>query len=46
MIALAEDGRLEEAIALGQKLVKKDPCNQNYSNYAELLKRRGIWQTH
>lgn len=41
MIALAEDGRLEEAIALGQKLVKEDPCNQNYSNYAELLKRRG-----
>lgn len=41
MVALAENGKLEEALALGQKLIKEDPCNQNYSNYAELLKRQG-----
>lgn len=41
MIALAENGELQEAIALGQRLIKEDPCNQNYSNYAELLKRQG-----
>lgn len=41
MIALAENGKLEEAANLGHKLVTEDPCNQNYSNYAEVLKRKG-----
>ena len=41
MAALSENQKLEEALNLGRTLVIEDPCNQNYSNYAELLKRQG-----
>lgn len=38
-IALMESSHFEEAEALIIDLIKRNPCNQNFSNYAELLKR-------
>lgn len=38
-IALMESSHYEEAETLIIDLIKRNPCNQNFSNYAELLKR-------
>lgn len=43
-IALMESGRYEEAENLMLDLINRNPCNQNFSNYAELLKRLGRYE--
>ncbi|WP_310443548.1 SEC-C metal-binding domain-containing protein [Tissierella sp.] len=43
-IALMETERFEEAEELMRNLIHENPCNQNFSNYAELLKRRGNFE--
>lgn len=39
-----ENEHFEEAEELVLDLIKKNPCNQNFSNYAELLKRQGHFE--
>jgi tetratricopeptide (TPR) repeat protein len=43
-IALMENEYFEEAEKLILDLIKRNPCNQNFSNYAELLKRQGRFE--
>lgn len=43
-IALMENEHFEEAEKLILDLIKRNPCNQNFSNYAELLKRQGRFE--
>lgn len=43
-VALLEDEQFEEAEKLICNLIRENPCNQNFSNYAELLKRQGKFE--
>ncbi|WP_338020637.1 hypothetical protein [Clostridium botulinum] len=43
-IALLEDEKYEIAEKLICSLIHENPCNQNFSNYAELLKRQGKFE--
>lgn len=43
-VALMENERFEEAEELILNLIHENPCNQNFSNYAELLKRQGNFE--
>lgn len=43
-IALMENEHFEEAEKLILDLIERNPCNQNFSNYAELLKRQGRFE--
>lgn len=43
-VALMENEHFEKAEKLILDLIKKNPCNQNFSNYAELLKRQGRFE--
>ena len=40
-IALLENEQFKEAEKVMCDLIEEYPCNQNFSNYAELLKRQG-----
>ena len=43
-IILIKENKFDEAEMLALELLKERPCNQNFSNYAELLKRRGKFE--
>ncbi|TDT71506.1 tetratricopeptide repeat protein [Hypnocyclicus thermotrophus] len=43
-VALMENKHFEKAEKLILDLIKINPCNQNFSNYAELLKRQGRFE--
>lgn len=43
-VALLNKGMLEDAEILMKDLIEVNPCNQNFSNYAELLKRKGDYE--
>lgn len=43
-IALLENGQFEIAEKVMCDLLEKYPCNRNFSNYAELLKRQGKYE--
>ncbi len=43
-VALMENEHFEQAEKLILDLIKSNPCNQNFSNYAELLKRQGRFE--
>lgn len=43
-IALMENKHFEKAEKLILDLINRNPCNQNFSNYAELLKRQGRFE--
>lgn len=43
-VALMENEYVEEAEKLILDLIRRNPCNQNFSNYAELLKRQGRFE--
>lgn len=43
-VALLENEQFEEAEKLICNLIRDNPCNQNFSNYAELLKRQGKFE--
>ncbi|GAA0079165.1 hypothetical protein UT300005_35440 [Clostridium sp. CTA-5] len=43
-VALMENEHFDKAEKLILDLIKRNPCNQNFSNYAELLKRQGRYE--
>lgn len=43
-VALMANEHFDKAEKLILDLIKRNPCNQNFSNYAELLKRQGRYE--